>query len=43
MDIHEYLALMGVTFGGTMEQKLRGTHLFSLVQSNIQTFAQQNP
>jgi hypothetical protein len=29
MDIHEYLALMGVTFGGTTEQKLKGTHQFS--------------
>jgi hypothetical protein len=28
MDIHEYLALMGVTFGGTMEQKLKGIVFF---------------
>lgn len=25
MDIHEYLALMGVTFGGTVQQKLRAS------------------
>jgi len=25
MDIHEYMALMGVTFGGTMEQKLKAS------------------
>lgn len=29
MDINEYLALMGVTFGGTVNQKLRASfHIF---------------